>query len=166
MKKNLTKKLMLSVLTLAFAVVSLGASTFAWFTTSPSAKVEQVETAVIGGSGIEIGVGKIGDTAPAAYYVNELKSDKIKALFAASTYPVLNNITALKTGEEIVFGEKLYNQYGTEATLDYTKSDLGYIAFRLFVKVNAAGTLTLGTLNVTSTSSTKSSKVVPLRPSS
>ena len=34
MKKNLTKKLMLSVLTLAFAVVSLGASTFAWFTDS------------------------------------------------------------------------------------------------------------------------------------
>ena len=39
MKKNLTKKLMLSVLTLAFAVVSLGASTFAWFTVSEEAKV-------------------------------------------------------------------------------------------------------------------------------
>ena len=54
MKKNLTKKLMLSVLTLAFAVVSLGASTFAWFTLSKDAKINAFDMTVKAGSGIEM----------------------------------------------------------------------------------------------------------------
>ena len=153
MKKNLTKKLMLSVLTLAFAVVSLGASTFAWFTTSETADVETIKTEVIGGSGIEIGVAEIGATAPAAYYVNQLKSDKISALFGGEL-PVLQHISALKTGAETVFGEKLYDIDGDEVELKYDNTELGYIAFKLFVKVNAAGYVTLDTVNVTSTKTT------------
>lgn len=153
MKKNLTKKLMLSVLTLAFAVVSLGASTFAWFTTSETADVETITTEVIGGSGIEIGVAEIGATAPAAYYVNELKSDKISALFGGEL-PVLQHISALSTGAETAFGEKLYDIDGDEVELEYDNTELGYIAFKLFVKVNAAGYVTLDTVNVTSSKTT------------
>ena len=71
MKKNLTKKLMLSVLTLAFAVVSLGASTFAWFTISKDAEVQKLEFEVTANSGIEIGVASIG-AKPSQYYVASL----------------------------------------------------------------------------------------------
>ena len=54
MRKNLTKKLFLSVLTLAFAVISLGASTYAWFTLSRNAEVKEFEATVQIGSGLQI----------------------------------------------------------------------------------------------------------------
>jgi hypothetical protein len=57
MRKNLTKKLFLSVLTLAFAVISLGASTYAWFVLSEDANVEAFSGTVQSGtSGLEIAV--------------------------------------------------------------------------------------------------------------
>ena len=56
MRKNLTKKLFLSVLTLAFAVISLGASTYAWFTMSKNAQINAFEAEVQAGEGIEIAV--------------------------------------------------------------------------------------------------------------
>ena len=55
MRKNLTKKLFLSVLTLAFAVISLGASTYAWFTMSKEANVDKFTGKVTSTeSGLEI----------------------------------------------------------------------------------------------------------------
>ena len=60
MRKNLTKKLFLSVLTLAFAVISLGASTYAWFVLSESASVQSFSGTVSAGeSGLEIAVYQI-----------------------------------------------------------------------------------------------------------
>lgn len=54
MKNKLTRKLMLSVFTLLFAVISLGASTYAWFTLSRNAKVEAFEASVTIGSGLNL----------------------------------------------------------------------------------------------------------------
>ena len=47
MKNKLTRKLMLSAFTLLFAVISLGASTYAWFTMSEDADVEAVVISAI-----------------------------------------------------------------------------------------------------------------------
>ena len=56
MKNKLTRKLMLSAFTLLFAVISLGASTYAWFTMNTTATVDVFEGQVIGGSGFDIAV--------------------------------------------------------------------------------------------------------------
>ena len=65
MRKNLTKKLFLSVLTLAFAVISLGASTYAWFTLSKDATVDTFQGKVTAGtSGLEIQITNFDVTTP------------------------------------------------------------------------------------------------------
>ncbi|MBP3503963.1 MAG: hypothetical protein J6K18_02460 [Bacilli bacterium] len=145
MKKNLTKKLMLSVLTLAFAVVSLGASTFAWFTTSKEAQTEEIQAQVIGGSGIELGVAKIGDVAPTTYYINELPASAIKTVMDAAGFEKLNHVSGLNS-ETNSFNEALYDLDKNPA------SNKDYIAFRVFVKVNAAGQVVLNNVNVSTES--------------
>lgn len=51
---KLTRKLLVSVFTLAFALVTLGATTFAWFTLSSTAAVDQIDMQIVAGDGIEI----------------------------------------------------------------------------------------------------------------
>ena len=51
---KLTKKLFMSIMTLALVVVTLSASTFAWFTLGNEAKMENVQVNVTTGTGMEI----------------------------------------------------------------------------------------------------------------
>jgi hypothetical protein len=51
---KITRKLFISILTVAFALVTLGATTFAWFTLSNKAQIQQFEAQVSAGAGIEI----------------------------------------------------------------------------------------------------------------
>lgn len=51
---NLSRKLLTSVLTLAFAFITLGATTFAWFTLQSSAAIDSFEANMVAGVGIEI----------------------------------------------------------------------------------------------------------------
>lgn len=51
---KLTRKLFISILTVAFAFVTLGATTFAWFTLTTTAKVETFDASMQSGTGIEM----------------------------------------------------------------------------------------------------------------
>ena len=51
---KLTRKLFISILTVAFAVITLGTTTFAWFTLSSTAEIESFNAEVTAGDGIEI----------------------------------------------------------------------------------------------------------------
>lgn len=53
---KLTRKLMISVFTLAFALVTLGASTFAWFTLTSVSTIDNLEMEIIAGNYMEISV--------------------------------------------------------------------------------------------------------------
>lgn len=53
---KLTRKLLVSVFTLAFALVTLGATTFAWFTLTSTAKIDNFEANLTSGEGIEISI--------------------------------------------------------------------------------------------------------------
>ena len=65
MKNKLTRKLMLSAFTLLFAVISLGASTYAWFVMSENAQVKAFSgTVTAGQSGLEIKVTSVEVTSP------------------------------------------------------------------------------------------------------
>ncbi|MGD9605572.1 MAG: hypothetical protein AB7V00_05430, partial [Bacilli bacterium] len=52
--RKLTNKLFISILTVAFAVIALGTTTFAWFTLSNTATVSPFQASVTAGEGIEI----------------------------------------------------------------------------------------------------------------
>lgn len=155
MKKNLTKKLMLSVLTLAFAVVSLGASTFAWFTTSETAEIEAYDAKVTGGQGIELAVGTIDnqlkdgttDAYKSGYYVYQLpKTELVEVIETRHGFEQLENLSALKDGSETAFtADNLYDIEGNKVT-----SKDGFIAFNLYVKADVKGTITLNDIKLTS----------------
>ncbi len=52
--KKLTNKLFISILTVAFAVIALGTTSFAWFTLGNTATIQPFDATVTSGEGIEI----------------------------------------------------------------------------------------------------------------
>ncbi len=60
---KITKKLLLSIITVVLTVVALGTTTFAWFTLTNSAAVQTFEADIIADSGIEIAIGTADEVA-------------------------------------------------------------------------------------------------------
>lgn len=55
---KMSKKLMVSILTLTFALLTLGTATFAWFTLTDTATISQFDATVMAGEGIEVSLGE------------------------------------------------------------------------------------------------------------
>lgn len=155
MKKNLTKKLMLSVLTLAFAVVSLGASTFAWFTVAKTATVDTFTADVISGAGIEIAVGDIDSAITVVtnadgsetittsgvvsqFYIGKVPTSAITNAVkgTASSVSPLNNVSTAKAAKASNFAGVFYDAEGKETTE-------GYYAFKFYVRSELGGKIVL-----------------------
>lgn len=126
MRKNLTKKLFLSILTLAFAVVSLGASTYAWFILSEDASVKSFSgTVTAGTSGLEIQVAAIG-------------ADPVDTKWRSTELDIAND---LPTAADVTF-DALQNA-ATFSGSAFTKLDTSvageengnYVAFRLYFRL-------------------------------
>lgn len=163
MKKNLTKKLMLSVLTLAFAVVSLGASTFAWFTTSENATVKPIDYNVTGNAGLEIAVSELEGKNITSYYIDQLPTEVIEGVINGTGFTQFNAVSyysGVKGDGGIDFtgdffhrptyvaseGEDGKQVYEAVAGAKLNGTDgykPEYIAFELHVKVDAEGWVTL-----------------------
>ena len=54
---KITRKLLLSIITVVLTVVALGTTTFAWFTLTNTAQIQEFEAEIIADSGIEIAIG-------------------------------------------------------------------------------------------------------------
>ncbi len=52
--QKLTRKLFISIFTAVFALVTLGATTFAWFTLTTTVSIEEFEAKITSGTGIEV----------------------------------------------------------------------------------------------------------------
>lgn len=161
MKKNLTKKLMLSVLTLAFAVVSLGASTFAWFTMSGAAEVGQFQGTVKGGEGVEIGYSAIGATeANIKWKTGEVTAEEIQGLIdgingADWKLDAVTPAAALEFADSYTFNTI---KGAAAAGNDVTTSTGTYVAFALHFKLSDTSTtktfhLVMDQYNLTNTGS-------------
>lgn len=155
MKKNLTKKLMLSVLTLAFAVVSLGASTFAWFTTSENATVEQITYDVTSDAGLEVAVSDINGNNMSNYYIGTLPKEQIEKVVKGTGFETFNNVSyydgvsAAASFAPNTFYQKATYKEGV-ATAGTAATD-GYVAFQLNVRVDQGGWIKLNVPYLTST---------------
>lgn len=57
---KMTRKLLLSIITVVLTVVALGTTTFAWFTLTNTAQIQEFEVDIIADSGIEIAIGALG----------------------------------------------------------------------------------------------------------
>ncbi|HEY8395984.1 MAG TPA: hypothetical protein VIK96_04325 [Bacilli bacterium] len=88
MTNKLSRKLLLSVLTVAFAFITLGATTFAWFTLSTKAEVQTFNVDVTSGAGIEI-------SADGSNYSNYITADQIyAAITRAESSTILDHVTS------------------------------------------------------------------------
>lgn len=135
MRKNLTKKLFLSILTLAFAVVSLGASTYAWFVLSEDANVEAFSGTVQSGtSGLEIGVNTVGADAPVQWRATSLDlTADLASIFAEFKFDAVQNADPLGVGE-------FQDINGT--TVNANGSTGKYLAFELYFRLADTNTST------------------------
>lgn len=77
---KITKKLLVSVLTLAFAVIALGTTTFAWFTIGGNSVVGPISAQVTAGEGVEV---SLDGTTYYSVLSSELIEEKLSALIAA-----------------------------------------------------------------------------------
>lgn len=81
--KNLTRKLFISLFAAVFALITLGATTFAWFTLTTTVAVEQFEAEITSGTGIEVSLDGVTFTN---LITNEKIVEKIKSInFGGST---------------------------------------------------------------------------------
>ena len=135
MRKNLTKKLFLSILTLAFAVVSLGASTYAWFVLSEDANVEAFSGTVQSGtSGLEIGVNTVGADAPVQWRATSLDlTADLASIFEGFKFDAVQNADPLDAGE-------FQDINGT--TVNANGSTGKYLAFELYFRLADTNTST------------------------
>lgn len=78
---KMTKKLLLSVLTVVLTVGALGTTTFAWFTLTSTANVQPFEAEVVSETGIEI---SLDDTANDGVWVTQLTPAMIQAYIEAN----------------------------------------------------------------------------------
>lgn len=85
---KLSRKLLLSVLTVAFALITLGATTFAWFTLSTKAEIEEFNVEVTSGAGIEI-------SADGNNYSNYISAQQIySAITRSKSSTILDHVTS------------------------------------------------------------------------
>ena len=126
MKKNLTKKLMLSVLTLAFAVVSLGASTFAWFTLEGNAKIGEFEADVVGGYGLDVSVTAYGETEVSKWYTGSIPADDIAAAIVKTTGKADWQFDAATPEKVLTESQSFTNVKGEVAKGSYAIFDLHF----------------------------------------
>lgn len=148
MRKNLTKKLFLSVLTLAFAIISLGASTYAWFVMSSDTKVETFQgTVTTGASGLEIAVGEI----PTAALSNEQMAN---LTWRSSAIDIKNDLgwadnqitfDALQNVED--FSGSQFKKLG--GVTEGVAANTNYVAFRLYFRLAPNGSTKNGTVYLT-----------------
>ena len=149
---KLMRKLSISILAVVFAVVAMGATTFAWFTITNTAKINQFEVQVTAGSGFEIAVTTVGGV-PSAWKSTITKAE----VEAAIGNVVLKDLTSADGATFYPISEIGVDVNGTD---DYKLGNAvtdGYAEFDIHFRSKADGTVKLNMTetDITSTGKTK-----------
>jgi len=122
--RKLTTKLLFAIISVAFALVALGTTTFAWFTISNTASVSQFSAQVTAGQGLEI---SLDDT----YFYTTIPASVIQA-----------KIDSLNVTLKDVTSPDGVNMYylGDDDAIEYGGTSNPYIEFDLYVRSPVAST--------------------------
>jgi len=120
---KLSRKLLISVLSLVFALVTLGTTTFAWFTLTGTVAVDSIDMNVSAGYGIEISVDG-GNTYKNLITMNDLKA----ALGLSSGVSSLKTLESLTTNDGINFYtlDEIGKTSPTSTTNGYLQFDIWF----------------------------------------
>ncbi len=131
--KKLSKKIIVSVLTLVLTVVALGTTTFAWFSLSTVANISNITGEVTAGEGIEVRL--YGEYGASGVYATDWKAnlsetdvkDFIDTIFANQ------ELTAVTTADGVAYkqmaataGGLLHLNGNAEANVDYLKFEVQF----------------------------------------
>ncbi|MDY0363314.1 MAG: hypothetical protein RBR27_01185 [Bacilli bacterium] len=146
--KNLSRKLMLSIVAIALVVIALGTSTFAWFTLSNKASVGQFNAEVTAGEGMELSLDQTTwySSIPADVIQAKIKAnfDAVSGLTNDSDEPIL---TAVTTADLLTFNKMLADQSGYEIA----KANVDYIKLKIYVRAVDIDTILISSLELTGT---------------
>ncbi|MFA5482536.1 MAG: hypothetical protein WC278_04125, partial [Bacilli bacterium] len=129
--KNLSRKLMLSIVAIALVVIALGTSTFAWFTLSNKASVGQFNAEVTAGEGMELSLDQTTwySSIPADVIQAEIKAnfDAVSGLTNDSDAPILTAVTTANLSD---FVKMKTDQTGYESAT----ANVDYIQLTIYVR--------------------------------
>jgi hypothetical protein len=139
---KMTRKLILAVLTVVVTVVTLGTTTFAWFTLTNTSVIQNFDVNIIQDAGIEIAVAEIGTPAENLQWRTTLTTAEILA-FLDTKYagnPQFTHVTS-QNG-------RTFRTLGIGAIGDVTTS--GYIEIPLHFRSNSADEIAWDSVTLTS----------------
>ncbi len=93
--RKISRRLLLSALTVVLTVIALGTTTFAWFTITNTANISSFETQITTDEGIEIALGRIDET------LTDLEETK----FVVNSPAHLNWVTTLSSADVLEYIE-------------------------------------------------------------
>jgi hypothetical protein len=103
---QMTKKLLLSVLTVVLTVIALGTTTFAWFTLTNTATVQPFEAQVVADAGIEV---SLDDAANEGVWVTTLTEQMLNDYITAKyTNFYFNHVTSRTGVNMFALGDVAY----------------------------------------------------------
>ena len=106
---KLTRKLFISILTVAFAFVTLGATTFAWFTLTTTAKVETFDASMQSGTGIEMSLD--GGLSYKNYFTTEEILDAITGSTSGTiTFNLVTSLDGVDLGIQTFISKNMLQQ--------------------------------------------------------
>lgn len=158
MKNSLTKKLILSILSIAFAVVSLGTTTFAWFTLSSTADLEAFTGDVKVGEGFEVAVTKVNEEVNTStkWYTNTVPAEAIEATYkGAGLFDKFDAVSVTSTTDPLTAVQiiEVSGDTTSVSAIDTATAKKKMIAFKLHFRLASEGTrnVTIEDLTVTGT---------------
>lgn len=143
---KITRKLLLSIITVVLTVVALGTTTFAWFTLTNTSAVQPFEAEIVADSGIEVALGAhtTGSTNPTSLnWVTTLTTEAVEAYIEAEYNAgriVFNHVT---TADGVNFM--------TLGALAMTGTSSGYLEIPLNFRSDTANTITWTSVSIAST---------------
>jgi hypothetical protein len=91
---KMTRKLMLAVLTVVVTLVTLGTTTFAWFTLTNTSVIQGFDANIIADSGIEIALANFGTDPEDLVWKTTLTKDDVETYLASSSFAAFDSVTS------------------------------------------------------------------------
>ncbi len=142
---KLTRKLLLSIITVVLTVVALGTTTFAWFTLTNTSVVQPFEAEIVADSGIEVAIGDHATVAAAPLDANWVTT--------LTTQVIEDYLESQYNAERIIFNHVTTadgENFSTLGATSLTGTTVGYIEIPLSFRSDSATSIQWTSVAMTS----------------
>jgi len=130
--KKLTRKLLLSIFAIVFALVTLGSTTFAWFTLSTTTEVVEFDSTINSGTGIEISIDGLNFSRKV--FLDQLEEEVLDILLDPITTENGRQFFKLVTDDPFLYDSEAGETGEIKYNLDTATANESYIEFTLYFR--------------------------------